>query len=164
MGVSPLYGLFIASRRRNHIHVKIDKVKLKPCIHQNYYVTTASIYKSSLILVNFISCILIYLAQAIMGYRTQYFKHLWRHGCLSLRIHHGVSCTKSSNCSNKIKMPKKTTGSQIKGFILIGNMNIEKLISTKSNPNNFSQDFLKWIQKSASLHCLLPPTHMFSFL
>ena len=45
-----------------------------------------------------------------MGYKTLYFKYLWRHSCLSSRIHHGGSCTKPSNCSDKINMPKSTTG------------------------------------------------------
>ena len=124
---------------------------------------TASIYKSSLILVYVISCILICIAQAIMAYRTQYFKYLWRHSCLSLRIHHGESCTKLSNCSDKIKMPKSTTGCPIKSFILIENLNVEELSATWSNLNNFSQVCLKRIQKSASLRCSLPPTVCFLF-
>ena len=77
-----------------------------------------------------------------MGYRTQYFKYLWRYSCLLLRIHHGGSCTKSSNCSNKIVMPKSTTGCRIKSFLPIENMNIEKPIATKSSPNNFSKSLL----------------------
>ena len=125
---------------------------------------TASFYKSCLILVNVISCISIYFAWAIMGYRTQYFTYLWRHSCLSLKIHHGGSCTKPSNCSDKIKMSKNTTGCQIESFIPIENMNVEKLRATKSNRCKFSQVSLKWIQKSASLRCLLPPTLNFSFL
>ena len=61
------------------------------------------------------------------GYRTQYSKYLWRHSCLSLRMHHGWSCTKSSNCSNKIKMSKSTTGYRIKSFMPIESINVEKL-------------------------------------
>ena len=61
-------------------------------------------------------------------------------------------------------MPKSTTGYRIKSFIPIENMNIEKLRDSKSNPSKFSKVFLTWIQKSASLRCLLPPTLMFSFL
>ena len=51
-----------------------------------------------------------------MEYRTQYFTYLWRYSCLSLRIHHGGSYTKPSNCCDKIKMPKITTGCRIKSF------------------------------------------------
>ena len=98
-----------------------------------------------------------------MGYRTQYFTYLWRRSCVSLRIHHGGSCTKPSNCSDEIKMSKSTTGCQIESFIPIENMNVEKLRATKSNRYKFSQAWLKWIQKSASLRCLLPPTLKFSF-
>ena len=98
-----------------------------------------------------------------MGYRTQYFKYLWRYSCLYLRIHHGGSCIKSSNCSNKIKMPKSTTGCWIKSFIPIENRNVDKLIATKNNTNAFSQVSLKLIQKRASLRCSLPPTLMASF-
>ena len=36
-------------------------------------------------------------------------------------------------------MPKSTTGFQIKSFIPIENMNSEKPIATKRNPDNFSQ-------------------------
>ena len=97
-----------------------------------------------------------------MGYRTQYFKYLWRDSCPSLRIHRGESCIISSNCSNKIKLSKSTTGCQIKSFIPTENLNVEKLIATKINPNKFSQVSLKWIQKSASLRGWLLPTMMFS--
>ena len=45
-------------------------------------------------------------------------------------MHHGGSCTKPSNYSDQIKMPKSTTGCQIKSFILAENMNVEKLIET----------------------------------
>ena len=41
-----------------------------------------------------------------MEYRTQYFTYLWRHSCLPLRIHHGLSCTKPSNCSVKSRYRK----------------------------------------------------------
>ena len=61
-------------------------------------------------------------------------------------------------------MPKSTSGYRIKSFIPIENMNIEKLRDSKSNPSKFSKVFLTWIQKGASLRCLLPPTLMFSFL
>ena len=45
----------------------------------------------------------------------------------------------------KIKMPKNTAGYQIKSFIPIENVIVEKLRATKSNPNMFSQVSLKWI-------------------
>ena len=136
---------------------------------------TASIYKSSLILLNPISWSLVQAtkydklpfqvnAKAIMGYRTQYFKYLWRYSCLSLRINHWGRCTKSPNCSNKIKMPKSTTGCRIKSFTPTENMNVETLRLTRISPNIFSQVSLKLIQKSASLRCSLPPALMFSFL
>ena len=35
--------------------------------------------------------------------------------------------TKPSNCSDKIKMPKSSTGCRIKSIIPVENMNIEKL-------------------------------------
>ena len=89
-----------------------------------------------------------------MGYRTQHFKHLWRHSCLSLRMHHKGSCTKSSNCSDKIKMSKSTTGCWIKSFIPVENKNVKKFRATKSNINIFSQVSIKWIQKSASISAL----------
>ena len=82
---------------------------------------------------------------------------------MSLRIYHGGNCTKPSNCSDKIKMSNSTTGCQIKSFIPVENMNVEKLRETYSNINTFSQVSLKWIQKMTSLHCLLLPT-LFSFL
>ena len=98
-----------------------------------------------------------------MGYGTLYFTYLWTHSCLSLRIDHGGSFTKPENCSDEIKMPKSTTEYRIKSFIPIENMNVEKLRDSKSNPSKFSKVSLTWIQKSASLRCLLPPTLMFSF-
>ena len=97
-----------------------------------------------------------------MGYRTQYFTYLWRHSCLSLRIHHGWSCTKPSNCSDKIKMPKSTTGCRIKSFLPVENMNVEKLRDIQSNQNNSSQVPLKLIQKSASFRCIFS-LHLFLF-
>ena len=56
-------------------------------------------------------------------------------------------------------MSNSTTGCQIKSFIPVENMNAEKLRETYSNTNTFSQVSLKWIQKIASLHCLLLPTY-----
>ena len=76
----------------------------------------------------------------------------------SLRIRHSYlssnlrSRTKSSNCSNKIKMSKSTTGCRIKSFIRIENMNVKKFRATKSDINIFSHISLKWIQKSACLY------------
>ena len=98
--------------------------------------STASIYKSSLILVNVISCILICFAQAIIGYKTQYLKYLWRDSCLSLKECTMESCTKPPNCSDKIKMPKSTAGCWIKIFIPIENMNVD--LSNFSQLSNFS--------------------------
>ena len=57
MGVSPLHGLIVASIRINHIDIKIDKIK-KSHIYI-IAIPTGSIYKSSLILVNIKSSILI---------------------------------------------------------------------------------------------------------
>ena len=34
--VSPLHGLIVASLRINQIYIKIDKVKIKPYLHQNH--------------------------------------------------------------------------------------------------------------------------------
>ena len=82
-----------------------------------------------------------------MRYRSQYLKYVWRHSCLSLRMYHVGSSTKSSTCSNKTKMLKSTTGCRIKNFIPTENMNFEKLRAGKINPNKFSQVCLKWIQK-----------------
>ena len=136
MGVSPLHGLIAASLRINKIYIKIDKVKINPYLHHNHslaklpYLSTSSIYKSSLIPVNVISCILTCFALAIIEYRTQYFTYLWRLSYLSLRIHRRGRWTKPSNCSNRIKMPKSTTGCQIKSFIQVENMNVEKLRDT----------------------------------
>ena len=112
--------------------------------------STASIYKSSIILANVTSCILICFAWAIMGYKTQYFKYFWRYSCLSLRTHHGGSCTKPSNCFDKLEMPRSTTGCRIKSFMSVQIMNVEKLRDTESNLNTFSQVSVIWIQKSAS--------------
>ena len=36
LGVSSLHGLFVASHKINQIYTKIDKVKIKPYLHQNY--------------------------------------------------------------------------------------------------------------------------------
>ena len=49
---------------------------------------------------------------------------------IGVSLLHGGSCTKPSNCSDKIKMPKSTTGCRIKSFIPVENMNVEKLIDT----------------------------------
>ena len=46
---------------------------------------------------------------------------------------------KSSTCSNKIKMPKSTTGCRIVNFIPVENMNIEKFRAAKVNPNMLKQ-------------------------
>ena len=54
-------------------------------------------------------------------------------------MHRGGSCKKSSTCSNKIKMPKSSTGCRIKTFIPVENMNVEKLRADKINPNKLSQ-------------------------
>ena len=62
---------------------------------------------------------------------------------MSLRIHHRESCTKLSNWSNKIKMPKSTTGYRIKSSIPTENMNAKKLRATKCNSSIFSQVSLK---------------------
>ena len=35
-GVSPFYGLIVASLRINQFYIKIDKVKTKPYLHQNH--------------------------------------------------------------------------------------------------------------------------------
>ena len=96
-----------------------------------------------------------------MEYRPQYFKDLWTHSYLSLRINHEGSCKKSSNCSNKIKMPKSTTGCRIRSFIPIEKMSVERCRAAMINPNKFSQVSLKWTQKSAPLRCSLPPTLLF---
>ena len=123
-GVSPLHGHIVASLKTNRICIKIVKLKQNQiyteAIPQDKLPSfwTLSIYKNGLFLVNVIPSILIYFAWAIMGYRAQYFTYLWRRSCISLRIHHGGSCKKSSNRSDKIKMPKSTTGCRIKIFIL----------------------------------------------
>ena len=36
VGLSPLHGLIVASLRINQIYIKIDKVKIKLCLHQNH--------------------------------------------------------------------------------------------------------------------------------
>ena len=54
-----------------------------------------------------------------------------------------ASCMKSSNHTNKIKMPKSTAGCRVKSFIPTENINIEKLRDTIINPNKFSQVSLK---------------------
>ena len=36
VGVSPLHGLIVASLRINQIYIKIDKVQVKPYLHQNH--------------------------------------------------------------------------------------------------------------------------------
>ena len=94
-----------------------------------------------------------------MVYRTQYFKYLRRHSCLSLRIHHGEAARSHRIVLIKSK-GRKVLLEANKELIPIENMNVEKLGSTKSNPNMFSQVSLKCIQKSASLRCSLPPTPM----
>ena len=43
-------------------------------------------------------------------------------------------------------------------------MNLEKLRFTKINSSKFSQVILEWIKESASLHYMLLPALMFSFL
>ena len=99
--VSLLHRLMVARLRINKMYIK-KQIKLKEShiytktIPQAKfpYFSTASIYESSLILVITISCI-----------------------CLSLRTYHGGSCTKPLNCSDKIKMPKSTTGCRRKSFI-----------------------------------------------
>ena len=150
MGVSPLHWFIVASLKINQIYIKRDKIKIKPYLYtitiplaKFPYSLTASIYKISLILINVISCILIRFAWSAMGYRNQYFMYLWRHSCLSLRIHHGRSCTKPSNCSDKIKMPKSTTGCWIKSFIPVENMNVAKLRDIYCNLNYSSQVSLR---------------------
>ena len=89
-----------------------------------------------------------------MGCRTQYFTYLWRYSWSVFKNSHRGSCTKPSNCSNKIKMPKSTTGCRIKSFLPVENMNVEKLRDIQSNLNNSSQVPLKLIQKSASFRCI----------
>ena len=79
-------------------------------------------------------------------------------------MHDGGDLTKSSTCSNTIKMPKHTTGCRIRSFMPIENMNVEELRATKINTNKFTEVRLKRIQKSAFPPCSLPPTLMFSFL
>ena len=148
MSTSPLHGLIVGSPKTNQIYIKIDKVKVKSYLRHNHsyakfpYLSTASIYKNSLILVLVISFVLICLAWAIMVYRTQYFTYLWRHSCLSLRIHHEGSCTKPSSCSDKIKMSKSTTGCRIKSFILVENMYVKKVKDTQSSKNELARSFL----------------------
>ena len=36
VGVSLLHGLIVASLRKNQIYIKIDKVKIKPYLHENH--------------------------------------------------------------------------------------------------------------------------------
>ena len=55
----------------------------------------------------------------------------------------GEAAQKSSNCSNKIKMSKSTTGCQTNSFIPVENLNVEKLRAAKINANKFSQVCLK---------------------
>ena len=38
VGVLPLYGLIAASRIRNQIYIKLDKVKIKPYLYQKYFI------------------------------------------------------------------------------------------------------------------------------
>ena len=49
-------------------------------------------------------------------------------------------------------IPKSRTGCQIKSFIPVENVNVEKLRTAKINPNKFSQLCLEEIGKSASLN------------
>ena len=135
--VSLLHGLIVASLRINKIYIKMDKVKIKPNLHQsNHCISSISLFVDCSNLQkqpNSSQCHILYLDLFCLrdkGYRTQYFTYLSRHSCLYLRIHHGGSCMKPSNCCDKIKMPTSTTGSRIKSFIPVENTNVEKLIDT----------------------------------
>ena len=63
-----------------------------------------------------------------MGYRTQYFTYLWRHSCLSLRIHHGVSCTKPSTALIKSRCQKVLLDAAQRAFLSTESWNNLNLI------------------------------------
>ena len=75
-----------------------------------------------------------------------------------------VSAQDHSHCSNKIKVSKNTTAFRIKSYIPMEDMNLEKLRFTKINSSKFSQVILEWLKESVSLHYMLLPALMFSFL
>ena len=82
-----------------------------------------------------------------MRYRTQYLKYVWRHSCLSLRMYHVGSSTKSSTCSNKTKMPKTTTGCRIKNFIPIENIILRNSELAKSIQTSLAKSALNEFKK-----------------